>query len=136
MSEVKLHISDAEFLFQVFQDAAVDEAEYIEALKESGAVCDAALTRLNQDKLSYWIYSAALFLTLLCTVGSEAPFGCFKTCNIIRIIITVLLCFTIFMASIWNRMEVNAILTGKLGIEVVRSNLVDCNLSKRENSYS
>lgn len=125
MLEFKLHIPDAEFLFQVFEDAAVDRAEYIEALEESGAVCNAALTRLNQDKQSYWIYTAALFLTLLCTIGSEAPFSCFKTCNIIRIIVTVLLCFTIFMASIWNRMEVNAILTGKLGIEVVHSNLVD-----------
>ncbi|KDR07562.1 hypothetical protein L798_02952, partial [Zootermopsis nevadensis] len=106
-------------LLFLFEDATVNKTEYVEALKECGAVCDAALTRLNQDKRSYWIYSAALFLTLLCTTGSEAPFSCFKTYDIIRIIVTVLLCFTIFMASIWNRMEVNAILAGKLGIEVV-----------------
>jgi sphingomyelin phosphodiesterase 2 len=136
MLEVKFHITDCAFLFQVCEDAAVDKAEYVDALKESGAVCNAALTRLNQDKRSYWIYSTALFLTLLCTIGSEAPFSFFKTSNIIRIIVTVLLCFTIFMATIWNRMEVNAVLTGKLGIEVVHSNLVHCNSSERRNSYS
>jgi sphingomyelin phosphodiesterase 2 len=120
----------------VSEDAAIDKVGYIEALKESGAVCNVALARLNQDKRSYWIYSAVLFITLLCTVGSEAPFNCFKTYNIIRVVLTILLCFTIFMASIWNRMEVNAILTGKLGIEVVHSNLADCNLGKRNNSCS
>jgi sphingomyelin phosphodiesterase 2 len=111
----------------VSEDATVNKEEYMKALMESRAVCDAALGRLNQDKRAYWIYSAALFLTLLCTVGLEAPLSCFKTYNIIRIIVTVLLCFTIFMASIWNPMEVNAVLTGKLGIEVVNSNLEDCN---------
>lgn len=111
--------------------AAVNKEEYMKALKESRAVCDAALGRLNQDKRSYWIHSAAFFVTLLCTIGLEAPLSCFKTYNIIRVVVTILLCFTIFMATIWNRMEVNAILTGKLGIEVVHSNLEDCNSDER-----
>jgi sphingomyelin phosphodiesterase 2 len=109
----------------VSEDATINKEEYMKALKESCAVCDAALERLNRDKQSYWIYSAAFFFTLLCTIGLEAPLSCFKTYNIIRIIVTILLCFTIIMATIWNRMEVNAVLTGKLGIEVVHSNLKD-----------
>ncbi|XP_033606154.1 putative neutral sphingomyelinase isoform X2 [Cryptotermes secundus] len=113
------------------EDALENKEEYMKALKESRAVCDAALGRLHQDKRSYWIYSAAFFLTLLCTIGLEAPLSCFKTYNIIRVVVTILLCFTIFMATIWNRMEVNAILTGKLGIEVVHSNLEDCNSDER-----
>lgn len=121
------------FLFQVSEDAAVNKAEYMNALQESGAVCNAALARLKQDKQSYWLYSAALFLTLLCTIGSESPFSYFKTYNIIRIIVTIVLCYTIFMAGIWNRMEVNAVLTGKLGIEVVHASLADSNSN---NSYS
>lgn len=136
MSDVKLHIPDTIFLFQVSEDAVVNKEEYMKALKESRAVCDAALGRLNQDKRSYWIYSAAFFLTLLCTIGLEAPLSCFKTYNIIRVVVTILLCFTIFMATIWNRMEVNAILTGKLGIEVVHSNLEDCNSGERCNTCS
>jgi len=120
-------------LFQVSEDAAVNKAEYMNALQESGAVCNAALARLKQDKQFYWLYSAALFLTLVCMIGSEMPFSYFKTYNIIRIIVTIMLCYTIFMAGIWNRMEVNAVLTGKLGIEVVHANLADSN---SHNSYS
>ncbi|PNF39814.1 putative neutral sphingomyelinase [Cryptotermes secundus] len=130
-SSCKVHIPDSVFLFQASEDALENKEEYMKALKESRAVCDAALGRLHQDKRSYWIYSAAFFLTLLCTIGLEAPLSCFKTYNIIRVVVTILLCFTIFMATIWNRMEVNAILTGKLGIEVVHSNLEDCNSDER-----
>jgi sphingomyelin phosphodiesterase 2 len=135
MLEVKFHITDCAFLFQVCEAAAVDDedvrTENVHALAESVDVCNAALTRLYKDKWSYWVCSVALFLTLLCTllltllctICLEAPFSFFITSSIICIIVTVLLCFTIFMATIWNRMEVNAVRTGKFGIELVRSNL-------------
>jgi hypothetical protein len=115
------------FLFQVSEEAAVNKAEYVNALQESVAVCNAALAQLKQHKQSYWLYSTALFLLLLCTIGSENPFSYFKTYNIIRIVVTIMFCYTVFMAGIWNRMEVNAVLTGKLGIEVVLSSLADSN---------
>lgn len=128
MLEVKFHITDCAFLFQVCEAAAVDDeedvrTENVHALAESVDVCNAALTRLYKDKWSYWVCSVALFLTLLCTICLEAPFSFFITSNIICIIVTVLLCFTIFMATIWNCMEVNAVRTGKFGIELVHSNL-------------
>ncbi|XP_069678319.1 putative neutral sphingomyelinase isoform X2 [Periplaneta americana] len=119
---------------EVIGDTGLDKHEYVEALNESRAICNAALAKLNQDKRSYWIYSAALFLTLLCTIGSDAPYGWFKAINIIRIIVTILLCFTVFMASIWNRTEVNAILTGKLGIGVVHAQLTNSNLNEKINN--
>lgn len=117
----------------VSEEAAVNKAEYVNALQESVAVCNAALAQLKQHKQSYWLYSTALFLLLLCTIGSENPFSYFKTYNIIRIVVTIMFCYTVFMAGIWNRMEVNAVLTGKLGIEVVLSSLADSN---SDSSYS
>ncbi|KAJ9601028.1 hypothetical protein L9F63_000763, partial [Diploptera punctata] len=112
-------------------DEAPASEEYVKTMSESIEVFDKALEKLIQDKRSYWLYSSVLFLTLLSTVGSESTYTFYKTASVVRIIITILLCYTLFMAFIWNRIEVNAILTGKLGMQHVHASL----LRRKQSSF-
>ena len=104
-------------------DASSQDEEYIKTMKESVSICDAALLKLKQDKRSYWMYSSVLFLALFGTIGSD-PYSFFKTGNFVRILFTLLLCYTVFMATVWNNIEVNAIITGKQGMEIIHSKLI------------
>lgn len=87
-------------------------------LQESVEVCNTALKRLVSHKRAYWFITAVLFMLLVTTATTEAPFGFTISYHIIRIFITVLMGFTLIMATLWNMIETNAILAGKLAMEV------------------
>lgn len=87
-------------------------------LNESIEICDAALRRLIIQKRVYWFFSFILIGLLITTIVTNPPFGYSIIYHILRVVLTGALCFTIIMASLWNRIERNAVLAGKLTMEV------------------
>ena len=43
--------------------------------------------------------------------------------NVVCILLTVLLCYTVFMSSLWNCAEKNALRAGRLAIEIYVTHL-------------
>lgn len=96
----------------------LDVNECITVLKESVAVCNTATKRLINHKRMYWFITALLFMLLITTVATDAPFDLTILYDIIRTFITILMAFTFIMASLWNMIETNAVLAGKLAMEI------------------
>lgn len=87
-------------------------------LGECVEVCDAALRRLLTQKRVFWFFSFVLFCLLIATIATDAPFGYAIVYHVLRALLTGALCFTIVMASLWNMIERNAVVAGKLTMEV------------------
>ncbi|XP_018568210.1 putative neutral sphingomyelinase [Anoplophora glabripennis] len=87
-------------------------------LEDSLVVLEDALRRLNTHQLIYLIFSLVLFITLLVSAVLDSPVGYAILFYVLRALITVLMVFTIIMATIWNKIERHAVLAGKLAIEV------------------
>lgn len=95
-------------------DYSIQEA----ILNESTKVCDEAVKRLLSHKRIYWILSIILFILLLATVVTEAPYGCKIFYHVIRVVLTGCIIYTIIMATLWNKIENNAVIAGKLTMEI------------------
>lgn len=87
-------------------------------LGECIEVCDTALRRLVTQKRVFWFFSFVLFCLLIATIATDAPFGYAVIYHVLRVLLTGALCFTIVMASLWNMIERNAVVAGKLTMEV------------------
>lgn len=87
-------------------------------LEESLVVLEEALCRLKTHKIIYLIFSLVLFVILMVSVVLDSPFGYAILFYVLRALITVLMVFTIIMATIWNKIEKHAVLAGKLAIQV------------------
>lgn len=92
-------------------------------LNESINICDVALHRLVIQKRVYWSFSLILIGLLITTIVTNPPFGYSIIYHILRVVLTGVFCFTIIMASLWNRIERNAVLAGKLTMEVSKLKL-------------
>ncbi|XP_053957211.1 putative neutral sphingomyelinase [Anastrepha ludens] len=91
----------------------------IAALHESISLCEMSLDQLNIDRIFY--YSVAVIFAFILVVFLEysAPTG-FRTLYIIlKFSISGVLLFCIFMGSVWNYMELNGILSGKVAMELM-----------------
>lgn len=86
-------------------------------LKKALEICDEALARVSKHRRQYWMMSGALLLVLIAVLWVEwgvtplVPF------------ITAFMCYMVFMATLWNNMEVNGILAGKLGMQVTQTRI-------------
>lgn len=92
-------------------------------LKESIQICEVALRRLVLQRRVYWLFSLIILALLITTIATNPPFGYPVIYHVLRVILTLALCFTIVMASLWNRIEWNAVLAGKLTMEVSKVKL-------------
>ncbi|KAF4527422.1 hypothetical protein B566_EDAN015942 [Ephemera danica] len=100
-----------------------------EALLEGISVCDSALALLRDQRFSYSLSAVVSGLVLLimhyllpyvlpAEVNQLLPF----LSPFLHILCISFLFFTVFMATIWNCIEVNGILAGKLGMLVTLGN--------------
>ncbi|XP_067000528.2 putative neutral sphingomyelinase isoform X2 [Anabrus simplex] len=109
--------------------------ELFVVLEEGLVICNQALVKLTKDQYSYWMISTLLFLIALSILSTSAPYDLHKVHKFALAIVSSIMCFTIFMGTLWNRIEVNGILTGKLAMELAYSR-VKLSLSDSEGSSS
>lgn len=101
-----------------FSESACDRQCLQAVLTESIDICDIALRRLITQRRVFWFFSFLLFSFLMATIVTSAPFGYTVIYHILRILLPCALCFTIVMATLWNRIENNAVIAGKLTMEI------------------
>lgn len=105
---------------------------YKTVLLESINIFDEAMNRLNYHKRLYWFLTTFLFFMLFVTVGMDAPFNFIKIYHVFRVLMTIVLCFTLVMATLWNNIEYNAVLAGKSNMEVNLKQLLAIEDSKED----
>lgn len=94
-------------------------------------VCDEAMHRLSYHRRLYWFLTTFLFCMLFITIGIDAPFNFTKVYHLLRFFVTAILCFTLIMATLWNNIEYNAVLAGKLNMDVSLKQLIKAEKDKK-----
>lgn len=98
------------------------------SLKEAAAICEIALRSVQRQRFWYLLSGFILFIPLIWSI----TLNCMNTSlsidiglNVLRIFLTAVLCYTLFMSSIWNSVEKNALRAGCLAIEIYLKKLYD-----------
>ncbi|XP_071452487.1 putative neutral sphingomyelinase [Hetaerina americana] len=97
--------------------------EELETLEEARSVVYKALSVLNGDRKTYAMASAFLFIFLVASVGDFGLDGSLilVIIMILRGFAVLLFVFNVFMATIWNSLEKNALLAVHEALKVVLS---------------
>ncbi|OXU23225.1 hypothetical protein TSAR_014811 [Trichomalopsis sarcophagae] len=92
-----------------------------EHLKEAINVCEAALRNVRRQRLWYLIASLILIIPLVWSMGLDYLMTNFESSigfNLLRLFVTSVLCYTLFMSTIWNSLEKNALKAGCMAMEL------------------
>lgn len=112
------HIGDQNY------EACLKTDEYlvtrrVAVLQETISLCEMSLDQLNVDRIFYYSVAVILAFILIVFLEYPAPVG-FKTLYIIfKFLISGVLLYSVFMGSVWNYMELNGILSGKVEMELM-----------------
>lgn len=88
------------------------------ALSEAIDICQENLEKLRSHKTIYFTMALAVMLTLFYLIDMVPPYGLKTLFTVLRVIVSGLVLFFVFMATLWNSMEANGILAGKLAMEI------------------
>ena len=97
------------------------DLDIIDSLKEAVEICEDALKSVQRQRFWYTLSTCMLIIPLIwiiwlncMNISLAADIGL----NIVCIFLTALLCYTVFMSSLWNCAEKNALRAGRLAIEI------------------
>ncbi|XP_032671814.1 putative neutral sphingomyelinase [Odontomachus brunneus] len=102
-------------------DHSAKDFDVTDSLKEAVEICDTALRSVQRRRFWYLLFSCILFIPLIWSIGLNAiniSLGVSIGLDILRIFVTVIWCYTLFMSSIWNSAEQNALKAGCLAIKI------------------
>ncbi|KAL6258621.1 hypothetical protein P5V15_010574 [Pogonomyrmex californicus] len=107
-----------------------DTLDVTDSLKEAIVICENALKSVQRQRFWYAVSAGILIIPLIWSIW----LNCMNTSlavdiglNIACILLTAILCYTLFMSSIWNSVEKNALKAGCLGIEIYMTQLGNIN---------
>lgn len=92
-----------------------------ESLKEALGICESALKSIKCQRIWFLIVSCVLLVPLLLSMGFDyqtTSIGISVALNIGRLFLTAILCYAIFMSSLWTSVEKNALRAGCLAMEL------------------
>ncbi|XP_076179205.1 putative neutral sphingomyelinase [Ptiloglossa arizonensis] len=97
-----------------------------DSLKEAISICETSLRNVGRQRFWYLLTGFILIVPLVGSIGldcfivsTSATIGL----NVGRIFLTAILCYTLFMSTIWNNVEKNALSAGCLEMEICLRNL-------------
>ncbi|XP_037050565.1 putative neutral sphingomyelinase [Bradysia coprophila] len=90
----------------------------VTALNEAIDICRDNLEKLRSHKTIYFTMALAVMMTLFYLIDMVPPYGLQTMFTVLRVIVSGLALFFLFMATLWNSMEANGILAGKLAMEI------------------
>ncbi|XP_015112923.1 putative neutral sphingomyelinase [Diachasma alloeum] len=96
------------------------EKDIRSSLKEALSVCDTSLKEIRKQRIWYLLASLLLAVPLMWSMGldlSNGSIGVDIGVNVSRLLATAILCYALFMSSIWNCVERNALKAGYLAME-------------------
>ncbi|XP_076249787.1 neutral sphingomyelinase isoform X2 [Calliopsis andreniformis] len=97
-----------------------------DSLKEALNICETSLKHVRRQRFWYLLLGCILIIPLVWSMGldcSITSLGVNIGLNIGRIFLTAILCYTLFMSTIWNSVEKNTLKAGCLGMEIYLTNL-------------
>ncbi|XP_014211102.1 putative neutral sphingomyelinase [Copidosoma floridanum] len=100
------------------EDANVDIRT---SLKEAISICEKALHNIHRQRLWYLFFSFILIISLIWSMGLDYLISSIILSigfNILRLFLTAVLCYTLFMSSLWNSLEKNALKAGCSAMEL------------------
>lgn len=92
-----------------------------DSLKEAISICESALKSVSRQRYWYLLFSGMLIVPLVWSMGldcSVISVDATVGLNVARICLTAVLCYALFMSSVWNSVEKNALRAGSLGMEI------------------
>lgn len=92
-----------------------------EHLKEAITICETALRNVRRQRIWYLIASLILIIPLIWSMGLDYLMTNFESSigfNLLRLFITSVWCYTLFMSTIWNSLEKNALKAGCMAMEL------------------
>lgn len=94
------------------------DAKGIRALNEAIEVCYFYLKNLRSHKTIYFTFAFGVMMTLFYLIDMVPPYGLKTMFTVLRVIVSGLILFFVFMATLWNSIEANGILSGILAMEI------------------
>ncbi len=96
-----------------------------DALTEAIEICEENLVKLRSHKTIYFTMAVAVMMTLFYLIDMVPPYGLQTMFTVLRVIVSGLVLFFMFMATLWNSIEANGILSGKLAMEISLRNVLN-----------
>nr|XP_034195527.1 putative neutral sphingomyelinase [Osmia lignaria] len=116
----------ASFKFTSGSKSQCTNIDIKDSLKEAIKICERSLKNVQRQRYWYLLLGFILIVPLIWSMGldcSIASYGAVIGINIGRLFLTAVLCYTLFMSSIWNIIEKNALKAACLGMEIYLTNL-------------
>ncbi|OAD62358.1 Putative neutral sphingomyelinase [Eufriesea mexicana] len=122
--------SDHEAVMATFK-FSVGESQFMnidikDSLKEAIDICETSVKHVHRQRFWYLLYSCILIIPLVWSMGLDCSVTSLEVSigfNIGRILLTAILCYTLFMSSIWNSVEKNALKAACLEMKIYLTNL-------------
>jgi len=99
----------------------VNNLDITDSLKEAIAICEDALKSVQRQRFWYALSTFILIIPLIWSIWLNCmnmSLALDIGLNIVCILLTAILCYTLFMSSIWNSVEMNALKAGCSAIEI------------------
>lgn len=99
----------------------VNNLDITDSLKEAIAICEDALKSVQRQRFWYALSTFILIIPLIWSIWLNCmnmSLALDIGLNIVCILLTAILCYTLFMSSIWNSVETNALKAGCSAIEI------------------
>lgn len=94
------------------------ESEWQKTLQDCINVCDDSLKRLKSHKRFYFFMAFTVFVVLLFTFDIYPSYGWKTMYLVLKVLLSGLTLFFVFMATLWNSIEYNGVYSGKLAMEM------------------
>lgn len=94
-------------------------------LKGASSICESSLRRVCRQRIWYLIFAIILIVPVVWSMGFDCTIESVSISiglNVIRAFLTAILCYSLFMGTIWNSAETNALRAGCLGMEIYLTN--------------
>jgi len=111
----------------LFADKHVTNAlDVTDSLKEAIVICENALKSVQRQRFWYALSACILIIPLIWSIWLNCMNMSLAVdigLNIVCILLTAILCYTLFMSSIWNSVEKNALKAGYLAMDIYMTQL-------------
>lgn len=92
-------------------------------LQECISICDDSMIRLRSHKRFYFIMALTMFVILVYTLDIYPPYGWKTMYLVLKVLLSGMILFFVFMATLWNSIEYNGIYSGKLAMAMTLENM-------------
>lgn len=90
----------------------------VRTIRESICVCDASLLKIASSRTVYLTLSLIILCMLFQFMDMQAVYGLASVYIIFKVLLCGLVMYFLFMGTIWNKLERNGILSGKLAMQI------------------